>query len=183
MKSKVRESKKKSVIAKIARIRTAALAVVMLLSFTTSWASRLSPGVSETMEPYKKAQSIDSLLLDDSSLSSCGMDDFTDLGMSSLLNDPSVEKYMEEAIMAIVKSSDRILVAIMKHYAIYAFLFIWMIFIFQTVGFMILVWLAMRYRRNILPWCVLGALISPYVATVILYIIRERKTFESQTIA
>lgn len=167
---RIKETRKKVILAKIARIRTTAIMMAMLLMLALSTSvmaqkqEKLENYASMKMDKYSDNVDESEYSLDNIELTTVGNTN-TD--------------YMSDIGSMIVSGYDTILKSMIKYYAprVVAILIIFLFF--ELLLFYLIITLARKFGRNIIIWCMFGAFVTPLIAVLVLLIAGKRKEDET----
>ena len=168
---RIKETRKKVILSKIARIRTAAFMMAMLLMLALSTSSmaqkqdKLENYASMKMDKYSDNADESEYSLDDMELATVGNTN-TD--------------YMSDIGSMMVSGYDAILKSMLKYFAPRVIAILIIFLFFELLLFYLIITLARKQGRNIIAWCMFGAFVTPLIAALVLLIAGKRKEDETQ---
>lgn len=168
---RIKETRKKVILAKIARIRTTAIMMAMLLMLALSTSvmaqkqEKLENYASMKMDKY-------SANADDSEYSLDNME-LTTVGNTNT-------DYMSDIGSMIVSGYDTVLKSMIKYFAPRVILILIIFLFFELLLFYLIITLARKQDRNIVVWCMFGAFVTPLIAVLVLLIAGKRKEDETR---
>ena len=168
---RIKETRKKVILAKIARIRTTAIMMAMLLMLALSTNTmaqkqeKLENYASMKMDKYSANADESEYSLDDMELTTV---------------DNTNTDYMSDIGSMIVSGYDTILKSMIKYFAPRVIVFLIIVLFFEILLFYLIITLARKYERNIIVWCMFGAFVTPLIAVLVLLIAGKRKEDETR---
>ena len=168
---RIKETRKKVILAKIARIRTTAIMMAMLLMLALSTNTmaqkqeKLENYASMKMDKYSANADESEYSLDDMELTTVGNAN-TD--------------YMSDIGSMMISGYDTILKSMIKYFAPRVIVFLIIVLFFELLLFYLIITLARRQDRNIVVWCMFGAFVTPLIAVLVLLIAGKRKEDETR---
>lgn len=168
---RIKETRKKVILAKIARIRTTAFMMAMLLMLALSTSSmaqkqdKLENYASMKMDKYSDNADESEYSLDDMELATVGNTN-TD--------------YMSDIGSMMVSGYDAVLKSMLKYFAPRVIAILIIFLFFELLLFYLIITLARKQGRNIIAWCMFGAFVTPLIAALVLLIAGKRKEDETQ---
>lgn len=168
---RIKERRKKVILAKIARIRTTAIMMAMLLMLALSTSSmaqkqdKLENYASMKMDKYSDNADESEYSLDDMELATVGNTN-TD--------------YMSDIGSMMVSGYDAVLKSMLKYFAPRVIAILIIFLFFELLLFYLIITLARKQGRNIIAWCMFGAFVTPLIAALVLLIAGKRKEDETQ---
>ena len=168
---RIKETRKKVILAKIARIRTTAIMMAMLLMLALPTSAMAQK--QEKIENYASMKmDKDSDNVNESEYSLDNME-LTTVGNTNT-------DYMSDIGSMIVSGYDTILKSMIKHFAPRVIVFLIIFLFFELLLFYLIITLARRQDRNIVVWCMFGAFVTPLIAVLVLLIAGKRKEDETR---
>lgn len=167
---RIKETRKKVILAKIARIRTTAFMMAMLLMLALSTSSmaqkqdKLENYASMKMDKYSDNADESEYSLDDMELATVGNTN-TD--------------YMSDIGSMMVSGYDAVLKSMLKYFAPRVIAILIIFLFFELLLFYLIITLARKQGRNIIAWCMFGAFVTPLIAALVLLIAGKRKEDET----
>ena len=167
---RIKETRKKVILAKIARIRTTAIMMAMLLMLALSTSSmaqkqdKLENYASMKMDKYSDNADESEYSLDDMELTTV---DNTDTD------------YMSDIGSMMVSGYDAVLKSMLKYFAPRVIAIMIIFLFFELLLFYLIITLARKQDRNIIAWCMFGAFVTPLIAALVLLIAGKRKEDET----
>ena len=167
---RIKETRKKVILAKIARIRTTAIMMAMLLMLALSTNTmaqkqdKLENYASMKMDKYSANADESEYSLDDMELATVGntnTDYMSDIGSMMLLG------------------YDAVLKSMLKYFAPRVIAILIIFLFFELLLFYLIITLARKQGRNIIAWCMFGAFVTPLIAALVLLIAGKRKEDET----
>ena len=168
---RIKETRKKVILAKIARIRTTAIMMAMLLMLALSTNTmaqkqeKLENYASMKMDKYSANADESEYSLDDMELTTVGNAN-TD--------------YMSDIGSMMISGYDTILKSMIKYFAPRVIVFLIIVLFFELLLFYLIITLARRQDRNIVVWCMFGAFVTPLIAVLVLLMAGKRKEDETR---
>ena len=168
---RIKETRKKVILAKIARIRTTAIMMAMLLMLALSTNTmaqkqdKLENYASMKMDKYSDNADESEYSLDDMELATVGNTN-TD--------------YMSDIGTMMVSGYDAVLKSMLKYFAPRVIAILIIFLFFELLLFYLIITLARKQGRNIIAWCMFGAFVTPLIAALVLLIAGKRKEDETQ---
>lgn len=168
---RIKETRKKVILAKIARIRTTAFMMAMLLMLALSTSSmaqkqdKLENYASMKMDKYSDNADESEYSLDDMELATVGNTN-TD--------------YMSDIGSMMVSGYDAVLKSMLKYFAPRVIAILIIFLFFELLLFYLIITLVRKQGRNIIAWCMFGAFVTPLIAALVLLIAGKRKEDETQ---
>ena len=168
---RIKETRKKVILAKIARIRTTAIMMAMLLMLALSTNTmaqkqeKLENYASMKMDKYSANADESEYSLDDMELTTV---------------DNTNTDYMSDIGSMIVSGYDTILKSMIKYFAPRVIVFLIIVLFFELLLFYLIITLARRQDRNIVVWCMFGAFVTPLIAVLVLLMAGKRKEDETR---
>ena len=168
---RIKETRKKVILAKIARIRTTAIMMAMLLMLALSNSAmaqkqeKIENYASMKMDKYSDNVNESEYSLDNMELTTVGNTN-TD--------------YMSDIGSMIVSGYDTILKSMIKYFAPRVIVFLIIFLFFELLLFYLIITLARRQDRNIVVWCMFGAFVTPLIAALVLLMAGKRKEDETR---
>lgn len=166
---RIKETRKKVILAKIARIRTTAIIMAMLLTLALSTSTmaqkqdKLENYASMKMDKYSDNADESEYSLDDMELATVGNTN-TD--------------YMSDIGSMMVSGYDAVLKSMLKYFAPRVIAILIIFLFFELLLFYLIITLARKQGRNIIAWCMFGAFVTPLIAVLVLLIAGKRKEDE-----
>lgn len=167
---RIKETRKKVILAKIARIRTTAIMMAMLLMLALSTSSmaqkqdKLENYASMKMDKYSDNADESEYSLDDMELATVGNTN-TD--------------YISDIGSMMVSGYDAVLKSMLKYFAPRVIAILIIFLFFELLLFYLIITLARKQGRNIIAWCMFGAFVTPLIAALVLLIAGKRKEDET----
>lgn len=167
---RIKETRKKVILAKIARIRTTAIMVAMLLMLALSTSSmaqnqdKLENYASMKMDKYSDNADESEYSLDDMELAT--------------VNNTNTD-YMSDIGTMMVSGYDAVLKSMLKYFAPRVIAIMIIFLFFELLLFYLIITLARKQDRNIIAWCMFGAFVTPLIAVLVLLIAGKRKEDET----
>ena len=167
---RIKETRKKVILAKIARIRTTAIMMAMLLMLALSTNTmaqkqeKLENYASMKMDKYSDNVDESESSLDDMELTTVGNTN-TD--------------YMSDIGTMMVSGYDAVLKSMLKYFAPRVIAILIIFLFFELLLFYLIITLARKQGRNIIAWCMFGAFVTPLIAALVLLIAGKRKEDET----
>ena len=167
---RIKETRKKVILAKIARIRTTAIMMAMLLMLALSTNTmaqkqeKIENYASMKMDKYSDNADESEYSLDDMELTTVGNTN-TD--------------YMSDIGSMMVSGYDAILKSMLKYFAPRVIAILIIFLFFELLLFYLIITLARKQGRNIIAWCMFGAFVTPLIAALVLLIAGKRKEDET----
>lgn len=167
---RIKETRKKIILAKIARIRTTAIMMAMLLMLALS--TNTMAQKQEKLENYASTKM--DKYSDNADESGYSLDD-----MELATADNTNTDYMSDIGSMMVSGYDAVLKSMLKYFAprIIAILIIFLFF--ELLLFYLIITLARKQGRSIIAWCMFGAFVTPLIAALVLLIAGKRKEDET----
>ena len=167
---RIKETRKKVILAKIARIRTTAFMMAMLLMLALSTSSmaqkqeKIENYASMKMDKYSDNADESEYSLDDMELATVGNTN-TD--------------YMSDIGSMMLSGYDAVLKSMLKYFAPRVIAILIIFLFFELLLFYLIITLARKQGRNIIAWCMFGAFVTPLIAALVLLIAGKRKEDET----
>ena len=167
---RIKETRKKVILAKIARIRTTAIMMAMLLMLALSTNTmaqkqdKLENYASMKMDKYSDNADESEYSLDDMELATVGNTN-TD--------------YMSDIGSMMLSGYDAVLKSMLKYFAPRVIAILIIFLFFELLLFYLIITLARKQGRNIIAWCMFGAFVTPLIAALVLPIAGKRKEDET----
>ena len=171
---RIKETRKKIILAKIARIRTTAIMMAMLLMLALS--------TSAMAQKQEKIENYASMKMDKYSTnadeSEYSLDD-----MELTTVDNTNTDYMSDIGSMIASGYDTVLKSMIKYFAPRVIVFLIIVLFFELLLFYLIITLARRQDRNIVVWCMFGAFVTPLIAVLVLLMAGKRKEDETRSLS
>lgn len=168
---RIKETRKKVILAKIARIRTTAIMMAMLLMLALSTSAmaqkqeKIENYASMKMDKYSDNVDESEYSLDNMELTTVGNTN-TD--------------YMSDIGSMIVSGYDTVLKSMIKYFAPRVIAILIIFLFFELLLFYLIITLARKQDRNIVVWCMFGSFVTPLIAVLVLLIAGKRKEDETR---
>ena len=167
---RIKETRKKIILAKIARIRTTAIMMAMLLMLALS--TNTMAQKQEKLENYASMKM--DKYSDNADESEYSLDD-----MELATADNTNTDYMSDIGSMMVSGYDAILKSMLKYFAPRVIAILIIFLFFELLLFYLIITLARKQGRNIIAWCMFGAFVTPLIAALVLLIAGKRKEDET----
>ena len=167
---RIKETRKKVILAKIARIRTTAIMMAMLLMLALSTNTmaqkqeKLENYASMKMDKYSDNVDESEYSLDDMELTTV---------------DNTNTDYMSDIGSMMLSGYDAVLKSMLKYFAPRVIAIMIIFLFFELLLFYLIITLARKQDRNIIAWCMFGAFVTPLIAVLVLLIAGKRKEDET----
>ena len=167
---RIEETRKKVILAKIARIRTTAIMMAMLLMLALSTNTmaqkqdKLENYASMKMDKYSDNADESEYSLDDMELATV---------------DNTNTDYMSDIGSMMLSGYDAVLKSMLKYFAPRVIAILIIFLFFELLLFYLIITLARKQGRNIIAWCMFGAFVTPLIAALVLLIAGKRKEDET----
>lgn len=167
---RIKETRKKVILAKIARIRTTAIMMAMLLMLALSTSAmaqkqeKIENYASMKMDKYSANADESEYSLDNTELTTVGNTN-TD--------------YMSDIGSMMISGYDTILKSMLKYFAPRVIAILIIFLFFELLLFYLIITLARKFERNIIVWCMFGAFVTPLIGVLVLLIAGKRKEDET----
>ena len=168
---RIKETRKKIILAKIARIRTTAIMMAMLLMLALS---------TNTMaQKQDKLENYASMKMDKYSANADESEYSLD-NMELTTADNTNTDYMSDIGSMMVSGYDAVLKSMLKYFAPRVIAILIIFLFFELLLFYLIITLARKQDRNIVVWCMFGAFVTPLIAVLVLLIAGKRRENETR---
>ena len=171
---RIKKTRKKVILAKIARIRTTAIMMAMLLMLALSTNTmaqkqdKLENYASMKMDKYSDNADESEYSLDDMELATV---------------DNTNTDYMSDIGSMMLSGYDAVLKSMLKYFAPRVIAILIIFLFFELLLFYLIITLARKQGRNIIAWCMFGAFVTPLIAALVLLIAGKRKEDETRSLS
>ena len=168
---RIKETRKKVILAKIARIRTTAIMMVMLLM--------LALPTSAMAQKQEKIENYASMKMDKYSANADESEYSLDNMELTTVGNTNTD-YMSDIGSMMISGYDTILKSMLKYFAPRVIAILIIFLFFELLLFYLIITLARKHDRNIVVWCMFGAFVTPLIAVLVLLIAGKRKEDETR---
>lgn len=168
---RIKETRKKVILAKIARIRTTAIMMAMLLM--------LALPTSAMAQKQEKIENYASMKLDKHSANADESEyNLDDMELTTVGNTNT--DYMSDIGSMMISGYDAVLKSMLKYFAPRVIAILIIFLFFELLLFYLIITLARKFERNIIVWCMFGAFVTPLIAVFVLLMAGKRKEDETR---
>ena len=168
---RIKETRKKVILAKIARIRTTAIMMAMLLM--------LALPTSAMAQKQEKIENYASMKMDKYSANADESEYSLD-NMELTAVDNTNTDYMSDIGSMMISGYDTVLKSMLKYFAPRVIAILIIFLFFELLLFYLIITLARKFERNIIVWCMFGAFVTPLIAVLVLLMAGKRKEDETR---